>query len=108
MGHKRNKKLVYIFTQKPDFPQKLFHLSNQQLVDLVTFDMKNCIFKIGKKCIMKQLKGLSIGPGGYLSSALALMLANYAEHKSLTAPSLRIILTPLGHCVLDGIYKNNK
>ena len=97
--HKRNKKLV--FTQKPVFPQNFFHLSNQQLVDLVTFDMENCIFKIGKQCIMKQLRGLSIG--GYLSSALAIMLANYAEHKSLTAPSSRIIHSPLGYCVVDGI-----
>ena len=50
---------------------------------------------------MKQLKGLSIG--GHLSSALAIMLANYAEHRSLMSPLSNIIYSPLGSCVIDGL-----
>ena len=90
-----------VFVRKPALHQNFFFLSAQQLVDLVTFDVRNCVFKLGKFCIMKQLKGLSIG--GHLSSALAIMLANYAEHRSLTSPSSNIIYSPLGSCVIDGL-----
>ena len=97
--HKRRMKLVFV--RKPALHQNFFFLSAQQLVDLVTFDVRNCVFKLGKFCIMKQLKGLSIG--GHLSSALAIMFANYAEQKSLTSPSSSIIYSPLGSCVIDGL-----
>ena len=43
----------------------------------------NCVFLLGEKLILRQRKGIAIG--GHMSSALAIMLANYAEHMSLSA-----------------------
>ena len=40
-------------------------------------------FKLGNSLIGKQKEGLAIG--GFLSSMLAIMLANYAEHSTITS-----------------------
>jgi hypothetical protein len=45
--------------------------------------MKNAWFRLGPSLIGKQNEGLSIG--GFLSSMLAIMLANYAEHSTITS-----------------------
>ena len=96
--HKKNMKKV--FTVKPHLQENFFFLSKHQLFQLVLFEMKNCFFKIGKHMVMKQLKGLSIG--GFLSSALAIMLANYAEHLALSEVN-SVFYAPSGMRVIDGL-----
>ena len=76
--HKKNKKLVFV--KEPDMVKNFMFISTSQLCLLIEFEMKNCFFLLGRKSVLKQIKGLSIG--GHLSSALAIMLANYAEHMS--------------------------
>ena len=76
-------------------------MSTSQLCLLIEFEMKNCFFLLGRKSVLKQIKGLSIG--GHLSSALAIMLANYAEHMSLGFPSNNLLLSPDGSLLIDGI-----
>ena len=49
----------------------------------IVHEKDNCVFLLGEKLILRQRKGIAIG--GHLSSALAIMLANYAEHMSLSA-----------------------
>ena len=55
----------------------------EQIVEMIKFDMNNAWFLLGDSLIGKQKEGISIG--GFLSSMLAIMLANYAEHISITA-----------------------
>ena len=50
---------------------------------LILHEKDNCVFLLGEKLILRQKKGIAIG--GHMSSALAIMLANYAEHMSLNA-----------------------
>ena len=76
-------------------------ISVVQLCLLIEFEMNNCFFLLGKTGLFRQIKGLSIG--GHLSSALAIMLANYAEHMSLTFPSNSVILSQEGSPLIDGI-----
>ena len=79
--HKRNKK--WVFSKKPSLEDNFEHLSVQQLKMLVDHEIKNGFFLLGENLVMRQKKGISIG--GHLSSALAIMLANYAEHRALSA-----------------------
>ena len=77
--HKRNKK--WVFSKKPSLED--IYNSVQQLKMLVDHEIKNGFFLLGENLVMRQKKGISIG--GHLSSALAIMLANYAEHRALSA-----------------------
>ena len=97
--HKKNKKLVFV--KEPDMVKNFMFISTSQLCLLIEFEMKNCFFLLGRKSVLKQIKGLSIG--GHLSSALAIMLANYAEHMSLVFPSNNLLLSPNGSLLIDGI-----
>ena len=81
--HKKNKK--WIFTVKPQLEECFHYISVAQLKMLIDHEIQNGFFLLGKQLVLKQLKGISIG--GHLSSALAILLANYAEHMALTVIS---------------------
>ena len=78
--HKINKKIIFL--QPPKFGNLFYKISVDQIVEIIKFDMNNAWFLLGDGLIGKQNEGLSIG--GFLKSMLAIMLANYAEHTSVT------------------------
>ena len=77
--NKKNRK--FVVHTKPRLEENFYFISKTQIWELVIFDLDNCYFMLGQCTLVKQNKGLSIG--GQLSSALYIMLANYAEHKTL-------------------------
>ena len=70
---KRNKK--WVFTIKPSLEDNLKYLSVCQLKMLVDQWIKNGFFLLGENLVM----------WGHLSSALAIMLANFPELRALSA-----------------------
>ena len=70
--HKRNLKVIFL---KTSILINLFYeIKLEQIVELIKFDMNNAWFLLGDSLIGKQKEGISIG--GFLSSMLAIMLAN--------------------------------
>ena len=63
--------------------------------------MNNAWFKLGNSLIGKQKEGLSIG--GFLSSMLAIMLANYAEHSTITSSLYGSKFFHKNSQILDGL-----
>ena len=62
--------------------ESLFYtVTLHQIKEILKFEMENAWFCLGELLIGKQKEGLSIG--GFLSSMLAIMLANYAEHMAI-------------------------
>ena len=97
--HKRNFKLVFI--AKPLLENSFYKLDIQQIIDLISYDMNNAWFKLGNSLIGKQKEGLSIG--GFLSSMLAIMLANYAEHSTITSSLYGSKFFHKNSQILDGL-----
>ena len=79
--HKKEWK--YVFLKEPKIRDNFLYISVEQLKMLILHEKDNCVFLLGEKLILRQKKGIAIG--GHMSSALAIMLANYAEHMSLSA-----------------------
>ena len=79
--HKKEQK--YVFLKEPKIQDNFLYISVEQLKMLILHEKDNCVFLLGEKLILRQKKGIAIG--GHMSSALAIMLANYAEHMSLNA-----------------------
>ena len=63
--------------------------------------MNNAWFLLGDGLIGKQKEGLSIG--GFLSSMLAIMLANYAEHTTVTNSLCSKSFTSNQEQIIDGV-----
>ena len=98
--HKKNRK--FVFHTKPKLEENFYFISKSQIWELVIFDLDNCYFMLGQHTLIKQNKGLSIG--GQLSSALAIMLANYAEHKTLSELFTgNILRNQEGLLIIDGL-----
>ena len=97
--HKKNNK--WFFTVKPQLEECFHYISVSQLKMLIDHEKQNGFFLLGKHLVLKQLKAISIG--GHLSSALAILLANYAEHMALTVISGYLKLYISGMHVIGGL-----
>jgi hypothetical protein len=80
--HKYNPKIVY--HNKPILTDNFYFISTAIICKIIIHQIQNNYFMIGTEIISKQLIGLPMG--GHLSSALAIMLANYAEDLCLSPP----------------------
>ena len=56
--HKKKKKLIFVTA--PERVKNFMFISTSQLCLLIEFEMKNCFFLLGRKSVLKQIKGLSI------------------------------------------------
>ena len=97
--HKRNKKII--FFQQPKLARLFYEIKTEVIVEIIKFDMNNAWFLLGDGLIGKQKEGLSIG--GFLSSMLAIMLANYAEHTTVTNSLYSMLFMSNQTQILDGV-----
>jgi len=81
--NKRNFKDVH-FKTKPLMEELYYKLEIEDIVKTIEFDLDNCFMLLGSFIIIHQKSGIPMG--GFLSSMLSIMLANYAEHKMLSDP----------------------
>ena len=68
---------------------------------LILHEKDNCVFLLGEKLILRQKKGIAIG--GHMSSVLAIMLANYAEHMSLSAMVNYTVMSLKCNMIIGGL-----
>ena len=97
--HKKHKK--YVILQKPKIMENFLFISVQQLKELIMHEKDNCFFLLGERLVLRQRKGIAIG--GHLSSALAIMLANYAEHMSLCALMSHKVMDVSSYDMIGGL-----
>ena len=81
--------------------ENFLFISVQQLKELIMHEKDNCFFLLGERLVLRQRKGIAIG--GHLSSALAIMLANYAEHMSLCALMSHKVMDVSSYDMIGGL-----
>ena len=97
--HKKNKK--WVMSSKPKIDGNFDHLSVEQVKKLIIHEKENCFFLLGENMVMRQRKGIAIG--GYISSALAILLANYAEHMAMSTMMEKRFMNVQGSDLLGGL-----
>ena len=97
--HKRNFKIIFL--QPPKMKSLFYDITPFQIIEIIKFDMENAWFCLGESLIGKQKEGLSIG--GFLSSMLAIMLANYAEHMAIMSSINRHKFFSNDTQIIDGV-----
>ena len=97
--HKRSKSTVLLVP--PDIESAFYCITIEQIVSIIMYEFKNGWFLLGESLIARQKAGLSIG--GHLSSAEAIMLANFAEHKALSSSLYQHKFFYRGIRVIDGV-----
>jgi hypothetical protein len=98
--NKTNVKIVMI--KAPKLMNEFYYLNVDQIIKVIIHDMSNAYFRLGvRDQIMRQTAGLSIG--GHLSSALAIMLANYGEHMALSSIYSSNFFSVFDKLIIEGV-----